>query len=142
MKQKNCKVHGLLSEKDIKIVNKKYLICKLCKKETNKKWAKKNPERVKCHTKKWQKKNPEKIRNNMKKWERNNPEIVKDRNKKYKEKHREVLKSKYKETIIKLPDWYVARNLTKLLKYKEIPKELIEAKRLLMKIKRKLKEKT
>lgn len=105
-------------------------LCKLCANENNYKLLKNNPERrERVHE--WQKNNPEKLKEYVRKWQKNNPEKIRRFQRKYKKVGRENLK-----------DWYIKTLITNksILNHKDIPQELIEAKRQYLKVKRKLKE--
>lgn len=121
-------------------------------------WQKNNPERYKELRQKYRDENKEKIREYAKEGAKrrfnNNPEKVRAERKaikarlmakdpdKYLENRRRYVRNSSKKLVAEITDGYVAHLLAKSSGYRllasEIPKELIEAKRLQLMIKREL----
>lgn len=100
--------------------------------------------RISGYTKDWYEKNKEKELARCKKWRLNNPEKLKEITKKTYIKN--IVKRKYydKKRMAELPDNYVAirirNNQFQGLKLNDIPKGIIETKRLIIKLQRELKK--
>jgi len=124
---KICKKHGKLAKKDVYLYKK--LVCKKCNNEYHNKYRRKHPEGQRAYARKYS---------------QNNKEKIKFKNKVYRQNFSlEQRKDKFKKTKLTLSDDYIKHLIigkSKILKYKNIPKELIEVKRLHLKLTRKLKE--
>lgn len=137
--KKICKVHGKLTilNSIIRVYSryKKYnfiIVCRDCSKESEQKYYKKNKEERKKAGIEWFRKNKEKVK------------IIRYKTRqKNKIKQNEESKIKYINHKNQLSDRYVKMLLSKknVLKYKNVPKELVELKRITLKIKRLIKEK-
>jgi len=103
---------------------------RLQKNKIAKKWRKNNPEKERLRRKKWRKNNPEKIRLKKKKWREDYPEKAKAKSRRKQQKQRNNVTDVYVKCLIKASTG---------LKRDEIPKEMIETKRLILKLKRELK---
>lgn len=90
-------------------------------------WRAKNPERVAALKKGWDAANPVKARERRSRWELKNPDKVRDKATRGNLKIRTILS-----------DGYVAQTIG--LRLSQIPQELIELKRVQLRITRKLKE--
>jgi hypothetical protein len=102
-------------------------LCKKCKLEYRKKHYKNNTEKEKEYSKKWKKDNP-------KRYQEIRESYKEVRNKKYdSEKEKQRLKNHRKN----LSDGYVCQCMN--VKLKEMPKKIIETKRLIINLKRELK---
>ena len=100
-----------------------------------KKWELANPEKVKERVKR---RNPEKLRANEKRWRLANPEKDKERHKRYKLNNPEKVRIQNARYVKNLENCYVIASLH-LPKGTQVPKELIELKRVTIQIKRQLK---
>jgi hypothetical protein len=126
--------------------------CKTCKLLALKLWKKANPDKVKAQRKRKHAKYPEKRREERKRRRINNPEKWKayQKRKRESEKARDPEKYKAKRDAQKqrarerLANWYIKNLLVRgsNLSRKDIPQELVEAKRLEVLITRKVKEGT
>jgi len=131
--------------------------CPIRRKERRKKYYKSNKEKLLEQNKKYREENKEKESKRAKKYREANKEIILEKEKKYREENKEKeskrakkyyksnkekLSERRKRDAENLTDYYVVRfiiensNLTP----KDIPQELIEAKRELIKINRFIKE--
>lgn len=144
---KVCKIHGEL-KKD-KVYSKKnkngktYFECKSCALKTCKIYANKFKEKISLHKKKYNLENKEKI----KKWINLNRGKVYEIKKRWRIKNREKYikswKEKNKRSVENMDDCYLRKLISdkSSLKHEDIPIELVEAKRDLLKFKRLIKEK-
>ena len=136
--------------------SKKYGLNSCCKK-CEKEYKEKNKQKIKESWAKYRESNKDKLRESSLKYSENNKEKIKESNAKSKAKNRERMKeywvkyharNKYKEQAYykdrrkNLVDRYVISLIRKKssLKVKDIPKSLIEAKRMQILINRTLKE--
>lgn len=135
---KICKKHGELKEnKILKHSKTGHLWCRICHNESQIKYKtkmlNKNAELYKEKQKKYQKKyrdkNKEKLRSKCRErcrnWYEKNKEKVREKNKKY---------------IQKLTDNYVKNEIQRIVGKCSIPKEIIDIKRLHIKLKREIKK--
>ena len=110
--------------------------------ENQKRYRKKHPERMAAYEIKHYKENKKKIDEYQKKYREEN----KDNAKKYRETHKDEIcntsRKSWKKGYDELSDSYIKKILTSLsvLTAKDIPQELIELKRLEIKLKRGLKD--
>lgn len=146
---KICKKHGELNYIDIYINKKGWKICRICLRDNAKKHRKENKEKVSIRNKNWIAKNP----NYRKNLPKDKKDILNIRQKKYYHKNNTRYKELRKTNSIKiknrdkkntdsLSNCYVRKLLmqrSNLIK-NDIPLELIELKRVVIKIKRKIKE--
>ena len=65
--------------------------------ESDKRWNKENPEKVKEYQKKYYQENKESFKEKAKKWKEANPEREKENSKKWKEENKEIIKEYQKE---------------------------------------------
>lgn len=100
------------------------------KKESGKRYYKKNKESILKRTGEYQKKNRLKYNLYSKEWDKKNPERRKEIYKKYREKHSEKIKEykiKNKENIKEYSKDYRKENKDKIKKYSEENREIIKA---------------
>jgi len=135
-------------------------ICKKCIKENNKKWYEENKEYMKEYNKKWYEENKENWNKYVKKYREENREYLKEINKKYYEENRdsrneynkkyreenreywnEYNKKYHKEYRKNLKDSYIKALIHRQTKapFSEITEEMIQLKRALLLVHRKLK---
>lgn len=137
--KKFCKVHGQLTVLNSIIrIDRRYsknsivIECRDCSKESDKEYYKKNKEKRNKYNIEWTRNNKEKLK------------IIRDKTRqKYRIKQNEARKLRYVDHKKTLSDQYVKTILSRCggLKFKDVPKELIEVKRLTLAIKRLIKEK-
>lgn len=124
-----------------------YSLCKKCEIKRKLKYLKENPKKQALISKKWRKENPEKAALAIKKWRKENPEKVKAINnlssKKWNEKHPEAVRLFTRKYRNDLRDGYVKTLIQNesLLDRRQIPSELIEIKKMQIKVKRLIKSK-
>lgn len=124
--------------------------CKPCKILALKLWKKANPDKAKAQKKRYHAKYPEKQEEKKKRWRANNPEKWKAQLKRRREarkardpeKYEAERKAQKQRERERLTDGYVRTLLVNAnsLSRKDIPKELIDAKRFQLLITRKVKE--
>ena len=131
--------------------------CPIRRKERRKKYYKSNKEKLLEQNKKYREENKEKESKRAKKYREANKEIILEKEKKYREENREKerkrakkynqankekLSERRKRDAENLTDYYVVRFIIEKsnLTPKDIPQELIEAKRELIKINRFIKK--
>jgi len=131
---KICKVHGELPHDQIYIhPSNGYLRCKLCRYEYQKEYIKNNPESISKSKKNYCKKNIEKLRIKS---------VI--RNRKYKKENSEhcnkLQNINSKKRCAMLTDSYVRQTIYSkgILKTKDITKEMVEIKRIILTIKRRV----
>jgi len=94
--------------------------CKVCVKESSKKWKENNPDKVKeiskKSSKKWKENNPDKVKESKRKYRENNPDKVKENNKKWKENNPDKVKEISKKSSKKWKE----NNPEKVKKIKKI----------------------
>lgn len=136
-----CKIHGALTIYNVFPHNKKgivYYECKICTNLRNKKYRLNNKEKINEIRKKYRERCPE----IEKKYREKYREKIKVLAKKYRSKNTEKLKLIRIQQVKNLDDHYIkglyASNSK--IKYKNVPEELIEVKRIHLKLVRKLKE--
>lgn len=130
-----------------KIYNKKYNDRrKELNKEYLKKYKEKNLEAIRKKQKEYRINNKEKIKQKYKKYIENNREYVRERARKYvlknEEKYKKLMSGYFKYHKDNLTEYYVRRRIigkSKLLKNKDIDENMVEVKRILLKIFRKKK---
>jgi hypothetical protein len=128
---KICKIHGQLTRKEVQI-NRSYFKCAMCCNFTSKEYYRKNKEMVLKRNIKYNKNNSLKVKKLQKDWREKNIKRVREKNKLRLKNGRENLLDSYIKHLI------VDKN--KILGFRDITPEIIEVKRLQVKIKRKLKE--
>ena len=116
--------------------------CKDCMRIFKKKYYSKNKEKINKHSREYHLKNKEKINKYDREYYSKNKEKIAERQREYKLKNREKVRKKSREQRKQLADVYVANLITQRtdLTIADIPSDLIEAKRLEIKIKRIIKE--
>lgn len=118
---KICKQHGPISENESYLKKNGSVICNYCNRNYAKKYYSLNRERL----------IKEKTAYN-KIWDKNNPYKGVEYNKKYWKKGSELLNDNYIKDRL--------RSKSRELKYRDIPNELVEAKRAVLMLERKIKE--
>jgi hypothetical protein len=112
-------------------------------KESIRKWQEANREIVKESNRKWRRTNHEKVKESNRKWRRANPEKVKEHISKWRRANPEKAKEYIRRRVVNCYNNYVRTNLIQAgIPSEQITPELIEIKRTIIKIKRKLKWKT
>ncbi len=110
-----------------------------------KKWYDKNKDHVSEYAKEYRDKNAKKIKEKESEWRKNNKDLLKSRHKKWRDKNKSHIRTKrrkWERKIVKeLSDSYVKQKVYRAtnIPFKEIPKSLIEVKRLQIQIIRYLK---
>lgn len=113
--------------------------------DRDRKWREANREKVRENHRKYREANREKIREIQRKYCEENPEKVRETHRRYCEANREkILKQSRKwarKSRARLTDRYIKHILTdrSSLKFEDIPQELVEAKRELLRLERYLK---
>ena len=130
------------------------------KRENNRKWHEANREKENERKRKWQKANPEKVRESVHKWQKANrekvngyhrkyceanPEKVKDRRRNWQKANSEHVKEYVRKWREDNPEEVTRKYILtyfrrKGIPYNEIPEELIEYKRLQLKLYRKIEQ--
>jgi len=124
--------------------------CKTCKLLALKLWKKANPDKAKAQKKRYHAKHPEKQEEKKKRWRANNPEKWKAQLKRRREakkardpeKYEAERKAQKQRARERLTDGYIKSLMVNAnsLRRKDIPQELVDAKRLQLMITRKIKE--
>ena len=108
---------------------------KLDRKEYYKAWYKANSEKIRIARKNYLLKNPEKSLN---KYRKHNPEKYRIAAKEWRSKNPEKVKITQNKKVLNISNSYIACTLKR--KVNEIPKEILETKRLIILLKRELKK--
>ena len=122
--------------------------CKVCTKEYNEEYRKKNKERMKENDSKYYKENKEKIKERhskyykenkekIKEYRKKNKERIKERHKKYREENKERIKEYKRNSKLQLNDPLIKQYLG-FNNSQDVPQEVIEIKRLTIKLQRRL----
>jgi len=133
-----CKVEKELEEfyKDKTRRDGLHNMCKECRDLLNAKWRAENPEKVRAYRvkgfAKWRAENPEKVKVSRAKWRAENPEKMREGKVKYRAENQEKIKVSGAKWRSDLPDSYVIQQL----KNPNPPQELIELKRIQLRIHR------
>lgn len=110
--------------------------------ERSKKYRENNPEKEKKRLREWYKNNTEKVKESTKTWQKNNPEKVKESYKKWQKNNPEKVKEREAKKRLNLTDSCVANILhIPVATLRQLPPELIELKRNIIKLKRARNEK-
>ena len=124
-------------------------VCKKCRYSDTKKWRDSNPEKSKASCDNWIKNNIERHKKNQKDRKERNKETLKKQKKEWDFKNKERTKQERKENIDNISDRYIMgiicseRKISiEELKNSFYLKEIIETRRLLIKIKREIKKQT
>jgi hypothetical protein len=146
-----CKIHGLLKEEDVmkggvERSGKQRLRCKLCFKKTRDTNYEKNKHRILLANKKWREENPEKRRlSKRESYNKNKHKYqawLSENWKADRESHRDRWAEYNKKRVNELYDSYIIDLLRRgtTLTPEEIPKQLIEFKKALVMLRRKLRK--
>ena len=106
-------------------------------------WAKKNHEQVITKSKEYRENNKDKINELHKKWSKENKDRVYEYRKKWRDNNIEKQKAIDKKACETMSDFYISNMIVKYtnLNRTDIPKEIIELKRIQLKITRELRRK-
>jgi hypothetical protein len=117
-------------------------ICKKCQAAWASAYRKENPEKFRENEKRYRKENKEKIRSYKKIYHKENSEKCRDLYKRWRDKNPDKSAAKSKMCRDKLHDFYVIDKIKRGtgLTASEIPQELIELKRIQLKITRELRK--
>ncbi len=147
----NCPTHGIIHLDNFLITkskNNKYAsgfryACRICNKKKSKVYREKNKDILSEKNKIKYASDPilrKKIKEKQKIWKQKNKHLVKESAARYRIKNNEKIKEKHKIQVAELKPYYVKSCMLTKLPIDKIPKELIDVKRIYMKIRRKLKE--
>lgn len=147
---KICKIHGPLTEKDVRkssiSINKRgygpYYHCKICRSLSAKKCNRKNREKRLAKCKNYYENNKEKSREMCKNWYRNNIDKIKEYNRKYRQNNMDKMNSFNKKYRLNLKNGYIKQLICQNsnLLPQDIPQEFVESYRQHLLLIRKLKE--
>jgi hypothetical protein len=147
----NCPTHGIMNLDNFLITkskNYKYgsgfrYSCRMCNKTRSNIYREKNNTKI-CERKKFEYANNttlrQKIKERQKIWKQEKKHLVKANAARYRIKNKEKINQKRKMQIAELKPYYVKACMLTKLPIDQVPKELIDVKRIYMKIRRKLKE--
>jgi hypothetical protein len=112
-------------------------------KDSNAKWYKANTEKANARNKAWQKANRERVNAASYAWKKAHPERMKECNAAWHEANRDNQNARQAEKRKAMPDWYIKQIIiitSSIPKQANIPAEMIEAKRVELKLNRLIKE--
>ena len=112
------------------VIAKKNGCCLECSKTKWRIYWSINKEKISESSSNWRKNNPDKVLKNTKEWQKNNPEKTKKSAKQSKALSKKNLTDYYVRTTI----YGVKKNLKGIIKFSDIPPELVEIKRLQMQL--------
>jgi len=136
----SCLTHGVMSVENFYINARNRYQCIICDKARSKRYRETHIEKVKEDKRLYYLNNLEKSRLRTKIWKKNNNDKVKINAKKYRTKNKQKICDKRKSQIEELKRYYVKSCMVTTLKINEIPEEVIDLKRTLMLLRRKIKE--
>lgn len=147
----HCPTHGTMNLDNFLITkskNNKYAsgfryACRMCNKKRSDLYREKNKQILSEKKKIKYANDPilrKKIKEKQKIWKQEKKHLVKQLAARYRIKNREKIKEKHKIQVAELKPYYVKSCMLTKLPIDQIPKELIDVKRIYMKIRRKLKE--
>lgn len=140
---KNCKTHGALTEEQC-VKAGKYTSgnpaykCRQCLAKWHKTHYERNREKVLKKCEEYRKENPEKVKQMKKDWWKENLRFKREWRRKDKIANPQKYKKYEYERVVNLTDGYIKKILVKrtTLSCRDIPQEMIKAKRNLLQIKR------
>jgi len=136
METKKCSKCGEV--KSLSDFYKRYGMCKECASIQQREYRLKNAEKRIKYNKEYRLKNAERIREQKREYRLKNAERIREYDKKYSSENIEKIRKREKKNNYNLTNKYIASLLR--ISIKDVPKELLEAKRAQIKIHRLLKQ--